>query len=154
MSALDYIKWVGQDKTETFQDGPLKIEHTYRISAVDRSGPDTVVHTIKVTNTCCNKTKLKDVMVLVDLDVSGTSWDAHLCDIYGRRVSREDEYLKFGEIEPDGIRTKTYRWTAASVTEGERLDVKFNLIPSYQVVYDRTNAFSHSCPVSFHSAMI
>lgn len=149
-ASLSYIKWVGQNRTDTFTDGPLQVDHTYRISAIEGEGAGTVVHTIKVTNTGSHKTLLKGVKILVDLDDTGTRWDAYLCDIYATPIDPLGESLSFGDIVPGGSYSQTYRWTASSLVGNvdEDFDIKFNLIPVYKVVYDKSNAFTSTCVVS------
>ncbi|UAA37708.1 hypothetical protein KIH87_13450 [Paraneptunicella aestuarii] len=150
MSELNYIQWVGGNKTDTFKDGAIQVEHIYRPEAYEGTVPGTIVHTVKVTNIGGNNVMLKDVQMVVDLDDTGTRWDAYLADISANPIDPLGETLNFGDIAPGSSSSQTYRWAARSLIPNveEAFDITFNLIPVYQVVYSKSDAFVSKCHVS------
>ena len=150
MSELNYIKWVGANKTDTFTSGALQVEHIFRATAQEGGAPGTIVHTIKVSNISDNNVLLKDVDILVDLDDTGTRWDAYLCNIQAQPIDPLGETLSFGDITSGESNTKTYRWTASSLAGSveEDFEISFNLIPTYKVVHTKSNALSSGCKVT------
>lgn len=149
MTAKNYIKWVGSNSTSTFIEGALRVDHTFRPTAGEGGQPGTIVHTVKVTNVGDNNVLLKDVTIVVDLDDTGTRWDAYLCDISTNPIDPLGETLSFGDLASGCSNSKTYRWTASSIagTIEEDFTISFNLIPVYQVVYSKSNAFVNKCSV-------
>lgn len=150
MSELNYIHWVTGNKTDTFKDGAIQVDHIFRPEAIEGGGPGTVVHTVTVTNIGGNNVMLKDVQMVVDLDDTGVRWDAYLCDISANPIDPLGETLTFGDIAPGSSSSKTYRWTASSLIPdaGEDFEISFNLIPVYQVVYSKSDAFTSKCSVT------
>lgn len=149
MSSRNYIKWVGANETQVFQHGALKVEHIFRATAGEGGDPGTIVHTVNVTNVADNNVLLKDVDIVVDLDDTGTRWDAYLCDINTNPIDPLGQTLSFGDLASGCTNSKTYRWTASSLggTLEEDFRIAFNLIPVYKVVYSKTNAFVSHCNV-------
>ena len=121
----------GDWKTDVFEDGLIKIEHSYW--GKRDKGDGYVKGVIKFFNV--GKYPLKEIQVLLDLDDTGLSWDAYLCD--SRGISLEVGVVSFSDLAPGESDEQKYWWGIKHLfgpTEGD-FEVRFNLMPQFKLEY-------------------
>ena len=134
MADVKPVDW----KTDVFEeDGLIKIEHSYW--GKRDKGDGYVKGVIKFSNV--GKIPLKEIQVLLDLDDTGLTWDAYLCDAKGSPL--EVGVITFNDIAPGNSAEQKYWWGIKHLfgpTEGD-FDIRFNIIPFFKVEYNKSNAF-------------
>lgn len=134
-------------KTSTHEmSGVLKIEHFYwgKMNAVVGGGY--VRGIIKFFNV--SQIPMANVKVLLDLDDTGMTWDAIIVNSGGSPVP--GGLVDLGYIPPGSYAEKKYWWKVQHLfgPTNESFEVTFNIIPQFEILYTKNNAFKDKANVN------